>query len=593
MCHGSHMSCIIPGVMSLPRRTRTWPYHLTCLAAYLALAAAMFATVLRTPATSYAGSIPDAMQSMWFLSWTAHAVAQHHSLFFTDALNAPHGANLMWNTPMVLLGVIATPLTLTLGPVVTYNALIVAAFAGSAWMAYLVIARWCGSLPSAWMGGLLFAFGPYMTAQSLGHLDLVVMAYPSAALLLLDEIVVRRRRRWWWCGVLLGVATAAQLLVMEETVVCVAVGAAVLAVALRLVNPASLTADWRYAGKALGTALVTFVVLAAVPLWQQLAGPQVPPGFEEVANPTSSDLLGFVVPTANQALAPAGAEAAAAHFVAQSTGQDAYVGIPMLVLCGLLVWAFRRHRATRILAVLVAAFAVLSLGPSLNVGGRILPVPLPGALLGHVPLVNNVVPLRWMAFADLGLAAMVAYGMTHRLALDRPKRIAIPVLTLLVVASWFPALPRPALSPPTPASLPPAVAHMIPPGGTVLFAPLPSLSSTDAMWYQLRDSFRFRLVAGYVYRIGASIPLESVLSDGSSSTIDAAEHELAAAGQREELVAAYRAIGVTTIVVPPGPGAAAYDGLLTRLCGDQPSMVDGFAIWSLPPNATGGTPCPG
>jgi hypothetical protein len=80
---------------TLPRRLAPWQAHLASLATYTALSAAMFGPALRGIATSYVGSIPDATQSIWFLSWTAHALSGHHSLLVSDALNAPAGVNLM------------------------------------------------------------------------------------------------------------------------------------------------------------------------------------------------------------------------------------------------------------------------------------------------------------------------------------------------------------------------------------------------------------------------------------------------------------------------------------------------------------------
>lgn len=572
---------------SLPSRGRTWHLHLFSLALYAALTVAMFGAATRNLASSYVGSIPDATQSMWFLSWTAHGLGQPHSLLFSDALNAPSGVNLMWNTPMLLLGIVAAPITLAWGPVVAYNLLIMAAFSLSAWAAYYVFQRYCGSRTAAWTGGLLFAFGPYMLAQSLGHLDLVVMAYPPIALLLCDA-VVRGGRRWWLYGGLLGVATAAQFLVMEETIVGVALACTAVVVAVAFARPAFLRAHWRNACRGLATALLVFVACTAVPLWYQLTGPQVPAGLTEVANTTSSDLAGFVVPTAKQALSPQSAQDMAGHFVAQATGQDAYVGIPMLLLAMLVVWSFRRRLEMRIAAALAVMFAVLSLGPWLNVDGRVLPVPMPGWLLQHVPLLGNVVPLRLMAFTDLALAAIVAWGLAHRSGLGRVRRAAIPLLTVLTVASWFPALPRPTLTPPDPPRLPAALSAAIPSGGTVLFAPLPSQGNADAMWYQLQETFRFRLVSGYAYGISRDVPLEAALDSASPSDSQAATDTVSDAAAAAQVISAYRALGISTIVVPPGPQATAYDRLFTRLCGTAPRSYDGFSAWSLAPAARDG-----
>lgn len=488
------------------------------------------------------------------------------------------------NTPVILLGIVAAPITLLWGPVVAYNLLMVAAFGLSAWAAYHVFQRYCGSRSAAWVGGLLFAFGPYMVAQSMGHLDLVVMVYPPIALLLVDAIVRGRRRRWL-AGALLGLATAAQLLVMEETIAGVAIACLTVVAMAALVWPSFVRSHWRHALPGFGAAAVAFLACAAVPLWYQMAGPQVPAGLREVANTTSSDVAGFVVPTANQALSPQAARDVASHLVAQATGQDAYIGIPMLALAALVGWRFRTRPEVRVAAALAMVFGVLSLGPWLNAGGRVLSVPLPGWLLQHVPLVNNVVPLRLMAFTDFFLTFIVAWGLAHRASLSRPTRAAVLALTVLAIASWFPALPRQTLSPPVPSALPAAVGRSIPTHGTLLFAPLPSQGNADPMWYQLQDSFRFALAGAYAYANGPDIPLEDALQSASPGDIDDAERVADDARQATRIIGAYRALGITTIVVPPGPTYDAYDRLFTSLCGSPPRVDAGFATWALAPAA--------
>ena len=59
----------------------------------------------------------------WFLAFTAHAIAHGQNLFFTTAINWPHGANLTYNAQMPLLGLLAAPLTLTAGPIASLNLL--------------------------------------------------------------------------------------------------------------------------------------------------------------------------------------------------------------------------------------------------------------------------------------------------------------------------------------------------------------------------------------------------------------------------------------------------------------------------------------
>ena len=72
----------------------------------------------RHPGTAtVAGNPNDADQFAWFFRYDATAIA-HGRLpaLVTTALNAPQGVSVMWNTFMLLPGVLLTPLTLLAGP---------------------------------------------------------------------------------------------------------------------------------------------------------------------------------------------------------------------------------------------------------------------------------------------------------------------------------------------------------------------------------------------------------------------------------------------------------------------------------------------
>ena len=63
----------------------------------------------------------DTAQQVWFLAWVPFSLAHGHSLFYSNWILYPSGANLMDNTAMTLLGVIAAPVTVLFGPVAAYN----------------------------------------------------------------------------------------------------------------------------------------------------------------------------------------------------------------------------------------------------------------------------------------------------------------------------------------------------------------------------------------------------------------------------------------------------------------------------------------
>src|SRR5487761_2308097 len=59
----------------------------------------------------------DPPQMTWFLDWFPYAVSHGLNVFHTNFIDYPVGVNLANNTSVPLLGLIASPITLTLGPV--------------------------------------------------------------------------------------------------------------------------------------------------------------------------------------------------------------------------------------------------------------------------------------------------------------------------------------------------------------------------------------------------------------------------------------------------------------------------------------------
>jgi hypothetical protein len=86
------------------------------------------------PASAYiAPNGGDADLFAWYLRYAATAVDHGHlPALATTALNAPAGVNMMWNTSLLLPGVLLSPVTLLLGPQVSLTVLTTAGFAGSA-----------------------------------------------------------------------------------------------------------------------------------------------------------------------------------------------------------------------------------------------------------------------------------------------------------------------------------------------------------------------------------------------------------------------------------------------------------------------------
>jgi len=120
----------------------------------------------------------DTAQQVWFLAWVPFSLAHGHSLFYSNWVLYPSGVNLMDNTAMTLLGVIAAPVTVLFGPVAAYNLVLRAGFTLSALAMFVVVRRLVRWWPAALVAGLLYGFSPFMVGQGLSHEFLVFAPIP-------------------------------------------------------------------------------------------------------------------------------------------------------------------------------------------------------------------------------------------------------------------------------------------------------------------------------------------------------------------------------------------------------------------------------
>lgn len=541
------------------------------------------------PTSGWAGNCCDQEQTIWYLGWTPHALANGLNPFFTTQIGAPDGVNLMWNTPMPLLGLLGWLPAKLGGPIFGFNVLMVVGVALGGFTAWLAIRRWTGDGLGPMVGGAVYAFSPYVASHAALHLNLATAWVPPLFLVIIDELFVTRRRPPWQAGVALGVLSAAQLLINEETLATSVVATAVLVCVMALARrDGRVGARWREGAArlatALGVATVTFLLLAAGPLVAQFFGPQRIGGQVQRPATFSTDLLNLILPTPYQLIAPHAATRVSAEFSGLYHEATGYLGLPLLVV--LIVAAIRLWDdiRVRVASVTGALLFVLSLGPWLHVGKEALPVPLPWLPFGKLPLLKHVLPGRFTLFAWLAIAVIVAIIIARatRLASRPAARWLLPVVAALVLILPAP-LPRQPFY--TPTFFRTWANNNIGPTETVLVAPYFSNGEQVApMVWAAEADYGLRMPEAYAYMPqpagGTSsgppaTPLSKIMlaiQDGETSFVARGE-------VRAQVAATLRFADVRHVIVGPMQAWQPMIAFFTDLFGRAPDRVGGIAIW--------------
>jgi hypothetical protein len=560
----------------------------------------------------------DAGQEVWFIAWPAYALAHGLDPFFSSALQAPYGVNLLSNAAAVPVGLVLSPLTWIAGPVVATNVALTLCPGLSAWACWIACRRLTSWGPASVVAGVLYGYSPFVvTNLATGHVSLCLLVTPPLLLVAGRELLYGRpgsRLRW---GAAIGALVALQFVLSSEIlVITVLVGvpggaAAVIGARSRLGSPKELLAP-------LGAACAVAVALLAFPVWLALLGPQhivgPPwPGASLFGNPLSS-------------LWDPGAYGASGDLLLKLGGYggamgppSSYLGPVVLGLAGAcLVVSWRRWSAW-LLAALGGVCVVLSLGAVLALTpGRFSHLSLPWSLVGTWPLLEDVIPQRFSALSDLFVALVVGIGLDHwygtrasparasvragRSAGGAPRRTgrrtrALVTCALMaagaagIVSLWW-TYQVPLRT--TTVSVPrwfETAATRLPSGTTVLTYPFPfpSAGTAEPMVWQAVDGMRFRLAGGYIKAPG---PHGAPLSDHPArppygvlaglSTRAGGPLPTGTPAQVAAVRAALEQWGVEYVVVTDrGRDPRLAVSIFTAAIGTSPRYEDGAWVWHL------------
>jgi len=540
----------------------------------------------------------DGGQDLWFLSIVAHNVAHGHIGFYSNLANYPRGINLSDMTSMPLLGLLASPLVLLVGPIFAYNVCISLCFATAGFAMYLAARRFTDFEPAALLAGLAYAFSPYMIGQGQGHLFLIATALFPLWLILGDEILVRQRWSERVSGVLLGIVIVAQVYLAVEPAVSALLLTLAALVVLWLCARRSRSEKAPYAIKA--TALGA-VVASPFMLWfgySYFLGKAHGKGDVRSAASVknlSSSLASFVTPGSNQRV-----HFGFAHFadslvnfgikniVADPPENAAYIGIPLLVLLVAGIWWQRRDRRVQLFGGLFALSLLMSMGSFLRLTGTATKLPLPFWVFAHLPVLKSTISIRWNLFAWLFLAVLLAIiigqvAETVRQPTLRTSKLLVATTTSLValsIVSLIPALPYNASPAVVPAYFTSNAAKTLPSSTVMVTYPLAVGGAPLPMLWQAMDSFRFHLIGGEVGSQAMDLGATRMITDAcmASPTLTPDMSALLPEMRQE-----FKTWGVTLGVLPLGyaPNEQCGENVFTAVFGSQPQTVDNAYVWTM------------
>lgn len=545
----------------------------------------------------------DPMQMMWFLKWVPWSIIHGHNPLATNAIYYPHGIALTWNTFVPTLGILAAPITLTMGAAISFAVLITLGPALTTLTGFWWLRRHTHRPIPAAVGAFAIGFSPFVAGHLLGHLNLVFLPLIPLILMLIEDLLWRAPRPTRRTVGYLAMATAAQIGISEELLLILAVAVVVAIVAAVLISPAQTVPAVRRATPAVLTAAGICVLLTSPLLVSQLflTHPVAlqSQAFHAVPGDYVHSVSRQLINTAN------------GHRSLLGAAEDGvYLGWPflaLLIIAVLVTW--RRDRFVRVAVITGLAMAALTLGT--NGLGQVW---LPWRLLQHLPEFSSVLPARFAMATSLVIAwllsrwltALCNYLPTAERLRAQPRRTAMAC----IAAATLVAVPLVSLAPRTvgTTAAPPRVPffassaerRLLPPGAGILLLPMAWPGNAEGMYYQELADYRFCQVGGYGLTADRrSLDDADTLRRLGQRSVRAArrplrEHGAPAPTLAEGRAALRRVHPDAIVVVLNAPDAPALVALADELTGRPANVTTGgVSVWLLDsshPDATAHLP---
>jgi len=440
----------------------------------------------------------DSSQQVWFLGYAAHLLTHPSHPFWSELMYAGQGGfNLLSQTSVLAIGLLAAPVTWLLGPLATANIATLLAPVATGYSMFLCLRVMTRSTLGQVLGATIFAFLPATVGPAQGgHLMVTVLAYPPLLAAVIYDLLVTQKRSPRRNGVFIGLLTTVQFFIGTEVLAMTAAIAVPTVLIAYVIRPRTVEVPWRALGQATVVALGVALLCLAYPLWFALAGPQHVTGPAWAVVPYAHFDVSAIVRSLTTSV---GSETPGAG----RNLNGAFLGWPLLCITAVAaVVAVRRRLAWSMVALAVVAW-LLSLGRafgSTSPWANLLPM----RQLSRLPLFDAMLPTRFVLFYGFGVAVLVALCIdAWKLRLDQvllPARPAVRawsqvVLAVIFVAGLLPfgltysSLPAMAVHEPWWFA---NRAHTIPSDNTVLVYP-----TYSSLLFEAMEGFPFKTVGGY------------------------------------------------------------------------------------------------
>ncbi|MGC8687633.1 MAG: hypothetical protein ACP5RM_02955 [Candidatus Micrarchaeia archaeon] len=407
---------------------------------YLAVALALFLPIIRNPYSTVVGSTYDVYQNMWDYWWIKYAIANHLNIYYTMLLGWPYGINLAYMTLQPLTGLVSIPFQLVSLPF-AYNAMFFLGFLITGIGAYALAKQATGNKYAAFIAGFVFAFSAFHIAQSYGHAQWFFLGWIPLFIYFFIKMLESNGTEKYKMASAAGVMFVLVVFMGDIEPGLIAAFAALaimLAYALfRETRKKLLDIRVLYALVIMSTTALILGSFGFYHLFNALMMKGSTATINEMNSiqnnmQWSDNLLSFFLPSYYNSIFNSYAVHDYYYIYGIGGPQDrvSYIGYIAIALA--LYGIYKSFASTKILIVIAIIFALLALGPFVQIGPINTHIPTLYLAYHKLPFVNFVrEPGRFDAIVELAVAVTAAIGFD---ALQKKTKITSGKKLYLMIA---------------------------------------------------------------------------------------------------------------------------------------------------------------
>ncbi|MEM0201972.1 MAG: hypothetical protein QXR73_02250 [Candidatus Micrarchaeaceae archaeon] len=415
---------------------------------YLIIAFVVAAPITTNITTTAPGIGGDTYQNLWDIWWVVHAVTHLHTIWNTNALFYPIGANLIFQT-MSPLGALVTAPFQAISIPFAYNVMLLLGYVISGICMYVLAKYVTHNAYASFIAGLVFTFSAFHVAQSYAHIDWVFIGGVPLALYFFLRMLNDNNK--YFSGIGLGITLVFTVFMgdIEQGVMLL-----LLLVLIGIAYLLTKETRRRLLNKAFWASLVLAIAVALtvgawgfIPLIHNITVPGTLSEANYLNTAAYNELwsmpLGsFFIPSYFNGIFNAGGSTTYMQktFGYDPTERTAYVGYTVIALA--IYGVYKTRKLYKLWLGILIIFGWLSLGPLLQVGGAVTHIPELYLLYHALPVLNIIrEPGRFILVFSIAAAIFAAIGAKSLLEGHAHNRRVALMITLIITVLFVIEVP--------------------------------------------------------------------------------------------------------------------------------------------------------